>query len=42
VIVILGIVMSYIPQINITIPSVSLGAVVLVVGVLGLARSLFK
>ncbi len=41
-IIILGIAMSYIPQININIPSVSLGAIVLVIGVFGLAKNLFK
>lgn len=41
-IILLGIIMSYIPRINIVIPSVSLGAIVLIIGVFGLAKNLFK
>lgn len=41
-IIILGILMTYIPRINITIPSISIGAVVMVLGVYGLARNLFN
>jgi uncharacterized membrane protein HdeD (DUF308 family) len=40
-IIALGIAMIYIPKLAISIPSISLGAVVLVLGIFGLAKSIF-
>jgi uncharacterized membrane protein HdeD (DUF308 family) len=40
-IIVLGIAMIYIPAMRISIPSISLGAVVLVLGIFGLAKSIF-
>jgi len=41
-IIILGIAMIYIPKLNIAIPSISLGAVVMILGIFGLAKSIFR
>ena len=41
VVIILGVAMIYTPRINFVLPEISLGVVVMVLGVFGLARSLF-
>ncbi len=41
-IIILGIAMEYIPRLNIAIPSISIGAVVLLLGIFGLAKNIFN
>ena len=40
-IIIIGIAMVYIPRLSISIPSISIGAVVMLLGIFGLARSIF-
>jgi len=39
--IVLGIVMVYTPRINFVIPSLSIGVIVVILGIYGLARSLF-